>query len=126
MSARSLQLLVFSGIAAVSVAACAPRERVAAPDASASGQRPIMAAQRISLDGSHEAVAAAPSMLNNEPAALAARARDEVHLPDGTVGVRVAKRYYHTIVVCRQPDGSFSTECPAAPAAAATATGAKP
>jgi hypothetical protein len=37
----------------------------------------------------------------------------EVHLPDGTVGVRVAKRYYHTISVCRQADGSFSSDCPA-------------
>jgi hypothetical protein len=36
-----------------------------------------------------------------------------VHLPDGTVGVRVAKRYYHTISVCRQADGSFSSDCPA-------------
>ena len=38
---------------------------------------------------------------------------DEVRLPDGTVGVRVAQQYFHTIVVCRQSDGSFSSECPA-------------
>jgi hypothetical protein len=38
---------------------------------------------------------------------------EEVWLPDGTVGVRVAQQYFHTIVVCRQRDGSFSTQCPA-------------
>ena len=42
------------------------------------------------------------------------RDADEVHLPDGTVGVRVARRYYHTISVCLQADGSFSSACPAA------------
>jgi len=42
------------------------------------------------------------------------RDADEVHLPDGTVGVRVARRFYHTISVCLQADGSFSSACPAA------------
>lgn len=42
------------------------------------------------------------------------RDADEVHLADGTVGVRVARRYYHTISVCLQADGSFSSDCPAA------------
>lgn len=42
------------------------------------------------------------------------RDADEVHLPDGTVGVRVARRFYHTISVCLQADGSFSSDCPAA------------
>ena len=37
---------------------------------------------------------------------------DEVHLPDGTVGVRLARRFYHTISVCLQADGSFSSDCP--------------
>ena len=45
---------------------------------------------------------------------------EEVHLPDGTVGVKVAQQYFHTIVVCRQRDGSFSTQCPVA------RTGAQP
>jgi len=39
---------------------------------------------------------------------------EEIHLPDGTVGVKVAKQYFHTIVACRQPDGTYSTNCPAA------------
>jgi len=39
---------------------------------------------------------------------------EEVRLPDGTVGVKVAQQYFHTIVVCRRRDGSFSTQCPAA------------
>ncbi len=38
---------------------------------------------------------------------------EEVRLPDGTVGVKVAQQYFHTIIVCRQRDGSFSTQCPA-------------
>jgi hypothetical protein len=43
-----------------------------------------------------------------------ATAPEEIHLPDGTAGIRLAERYYETIVVCRQPDGRFGTDCPAA------------
>jgi hypothetical protein len=46
---------------------------------------------------------------------------EEVHLPDGTVGVKVAQQYFHTIVVCRQRDGSFSTQCPVVAAGAGPA-----
>ena len=35
----------------------------------------------------------------------------EVHLADGTVGVRPARQYLHTIVLCRQADGSFGERC---------------
>ena len=38
---------------------------------------------------------------------------EEIRLPDGTVGVKVSQQYFHTIVVCRQSDGTFSTQCPA-------------
>lgn len=47
---------------------------------------------------------------------------EEVRLPDGTVGVKVAQQYFHQIVVCRQRDGSFSTQCPAVAAVTAPAS----
>jgi hypothetical protein len=71
------------------------------------------AAQRIEIGPAEEpsatTAAAAPAA---GPRADAA-APEEIHLPDGTVGVKVSKQYFHTIVVCRQRDGSFSTQCPA-------------
>ena len=107
MTARLPCLLVFCCIGAVPLVACKPHS-----EQSAARMHSIAAAQRISVDGVAQSMPAVPATLNNEPAALAERAVDEVHLPDGTVGVRVAKRYYHTIVVCRQADGSFSSDCP--------------
>lgn len=112
MTARIPRLLVFCCAGALPLLACAPRGDVAAKRTTATNPPAIAAAQRISLDGAAEPAPADPATLNNEPAALAARAVDEVHLPDGTVGVRVDKRYYHTITVCRQADGSFSSHCP--------------
>jgi hypothetical protein len=41
-------------------------------------------------------------------------APEVLRFPDGTVGVKVAQQYYHTIVACRLPDGSFTTQCPPA------------
>ena len=89
----------------------------------AAGPTRARAAQRIVLDpathlpiageGSDGAsVASGRRMLPSMP--------EEVHLPDGTVGVKVAQQYFHTIVVCRQRHGNFSTQCPAA------RTGAQP
>jgi hypothetical protein len=43
-----------------------------------------------------------------------AAAAEEIHLPDGTVGIRLPERYSETVVVCRQPDGRFGTDCAAA------------
>jgi hypothetical protein len=42
--------------------------------------------------------------------------RERVVLPDGTEGVKLAPRDRHSVVVCRQADGSFGEKCPAAPA----------
>lgn len=77
----------------------------------------VSAAQRVYIDP------ATGEIRSPEPAELATSASanqqtsvanaDEVHLPDGTVGVRVAHRYYHTISVCRHADGTFSSDCPA-------------
>ena len=61
-------------------------------------------------------VASAPSdsaLPAAQPTRVLSRDADEIHLPDGTVGVRVSRRYYHTISVCVQADGSFSSACPA-------------
>ena len=115
MTARLPYLLVLCCVGALPLVACKPHS-----EQSAARPTSIAAAQRSSLAGAVQSMPAVPVALNNDPAALAARAADEVHLPDGTVGVRVAKRYYHTIVVCRQADGSFSSDC------AAAAAGARP
>jgi hypothetical protein len=82
------------------------------------------AAQRIVLDPlTHLPTAAAPAGAVAATPGSGARevsgrrtlptVPEEVRLPDGTVGVKVAQQYFHTIAVCRQRDGSFSTQCPA-------------
>jgi hypothetical protein len=97
-------------IAASSVlllAGCSARSDVsAAPPVHAS------AAQRIEIGPADEPAVTSASVPAAPTAALRADAAagEEIHLPDGTVGV---KQYFHTIVVCRQRDGSFSTQCPA-------------
>ena len=125
MTVKFPKLLVFSCLAVLPLLACAPSVQVTGEPAADANAPIVAAAQRISLDGSSATEALSATGLNNEPTALAARAADEVRLPDGTVGVRVAKRYYHTISVCRQPDGGFSSNCPAT-AAVPSSAGAKP
>ena len=75
---------------------------------------PATGATRVPEAAELDAVAA-QSMATAGPnsAALAAAPPEEFHLPDGTVGIRVPREAYDTIVVCRQTDGSFSTNCPA-------------
>jgi hypothetical protein len=95
------------------------------------GPAQVRAAQRIALDpATHLPIAAERADASAPPADSGAGAGsgrrvlpavpEEVRLPDGTVGVRVAQQYFHTITVCRQRDGSFSTRCPAG------ASGARP
>jgi hypothetical protein len=70
------------------------------------------AAQRVVLAGATDPAA------SSESAALTAGTRvqpdvpEVLRFPDGTVGIRVAQQYYHTIVACRLPDGTFTTHCP--------------
>ena len=117
MTASLPRLLVLCCTTAVLLAASVPRTELPARGAIA-----IAAAQRITIDpGTGLAIAPdqagaipAPADVAVESAALVPGEVNEVHLPDGTVGVRVAKRYFHTIVVCRQADGSFSSDCPPA------------
>jgi hypothetical protein len=47
----------------------------------------------------------------SQAAAAGVGSADELRLPDGTVGVRPARQFLHTIVLCRQPDGSFGAQC---------------
>ena len=88
------------------------------------GQPHAAAAQRIVLDpvthlatsaGQADAAASAPDSGAGEVSGRRTlpTVPEEVRLPDGTVGVKVAQRYFHTIAVCRQRNGSFSTQCPA-------------
>jgi hypothetical protein len=62
-----------------------------------------------------EAELAASASSASAKAALrpGAAAPEEIHLPDGTAGIRLDQRYIETITVCRQPDGSFGSHCPA-------------
>ena len=75
------------------------------------------AAQRIDLgpptaEAAGVAAAAGATASSLTAARHDAPAAEEIRLPDGTVGVRVAQQYFHTITACRQPDGTFSTNCP--------------
>lgn len=97
------------------------------------GQVHAAAAQRIVLDPvTHRATSApqaeAMAVAPDSGASIASGGRtlprvpEEVRLPDGTVGVKVAQQYFHQIVVCRQRDGSLSTQCPTVAAGAGPAS----
>ncbi len=95
------------------VAGCSAHTDVGADVGAA---RPVhaSAAQRIDLGPG----AAAPTSAAGVTAAVSAtrlvpEAPEVIRLPDGSVGVKVAQRYFHTIVACRRSDGTFTTECPA-------------
>ncbi|MFO1265472.1 MAG: hypothetical protein U1F67_00890 [Rubrivivax sp.] len=45
--------------------------------------------------------------------------REHFVLPDGTEGVKLLPRDRHAVVVCRQADGSYGSDCPKATGAAA-------
>jgi len=123
MIASLPRLLLAISTTAVMLSACQPRSDLA-PDRTT----PIAAAQRVTLDPvTHLPVAtvSADAVGDAQPAGVTAgvsaalsatagpREANEVHLPDGTVGVRVDQRYFDTVTVCRQPDGSFGSACPA-------------
>ncbi len=44
-------------------------------------------------------------------AAASADSAAEVHLADGTVGVRPARQFLHSVELCRQPDGGYGERC---------------
>jgi len=76
----------------------------------ATGQLREPTAAELAAEGTQSAGGLQVSQKQALPAT--AVAADEVHLPDGTVGVRPSRQYLHTIVLCRQPDGSFGEHCP--------------
>jgi hypothetical protein len=116
MAVESKHLGLIAGATLLLLAACSAREPVAGHAVHAS------AAQRIELGavpGSPARLAPGAAQAAGEAAGALAAARsepivaEEIHLPDGTVGVKVARQFFHTIIACRQPDGTFSTNCPA-------------
>jgi hypothetical protein len=114
MSSRFRCLLPLLAAAGLQLAGCSARTGVVPPQASVDiAKVRARAAQRVDLPGA-SAVAEPGDAL-----ALAAGTRTQpatpeiLRFPDGTVGIRVAQQYYHTIVACRLPDGSFTTRCPA-------------
>ena len=124
MIASLPRLLALSCTTTLLLAACQQRSEMA-PDRPA----PVAAAQRITLDPvtrlpvstvTAGAASDAPSLVGTAAVSATAGPREatEVHLPDGTVGVRVDQRYFDTVTVCRQPDGSFGSACPVGKVAA--------
>ena len=111
------RLLLLAAVG-LQLAACSARTDLA-PPRSVGAVAPVhaSAAQRIELPGAAGAAAAGANMPGGA-AALGAGARiqpaapEMLHFPDGTVGIKVAQQYYHTIVACRLPDGTFTTSCP--------------
>ena len=91
------------------LAACSARTNIAAT-------HPVhaSAAQRIELPGAEGVAAAEVSTVANAGRRTLPEAPEVIRLPDGTVGIKVAQQYFHTIVACRQPDGTFGTQCPPA------------
>jgi hypothetical protein len=70
------------------------------------------AAQRVELAGAADAAVPADSAALTPGTRIQPATPEVLRFPDGTVGIKVAQQYYHTIVACRLPDGSFTTRCP--------------
>ena len=76
--------------------------------------RPVhaSAAQRIELPGAEGAAVADVSPVANAGSRVLPEAPEVIRLADGTVGIKVAQQYFHTIVACPQPDGTLGIQCP--------------
>ena len=112
MSSRFQCRFLLLAAAGLQLAGCSARTGVAlSQPPTVAAPVHARAAQRIELPG------ASDSVVSGESAALTAGTRmqptapEVLRFPDGTVGVKVAQQYYHTIVACRLPDGSFTTQC---------------
>lgn len=99
--------------AGLQLAACSARTEVASakPPAVMAPAR-ARAAQRVDLPGATESAVAAESAGFAAATRIQPATPEVLRFPDGTVGIKVAQQYYHTIVACRLPDGSFTTQCP--------------
>ena len=110
MSMRPHYRVLAATVAALLAAGCSARGPAGSADSIATMGVHARAAQRIVLPG---ATAEATVAANAAPLRrLQPEAPEVIRLPDGTVGVKVAAQYFETVVACRQPDGSFSTNCP--------------
>ncbi|MDE2250736.1 MAG: hypothetical protein KGL25_04955 [Gammaproteobacteria bacterium] len=105
-------------VAGLQLAACSERAGVAPPPpAAAPAPVHASAAQRVDLPGA-SAAAVSGAAVPGASAATGVGVRvqpatpEVLRFPDGTVGVKVAQQYAHTIVACRLPDGTFTTDCP--------------
>ena len=114
MPTTSMRVVLAMLAAGLGLAACSAHSAAPAGLQQHADALHASAAQRIELAPTPDAALSA-TPVTVSPGQIVAEAPEEVHLPDGTVGVKVAKQYFHTIVVCKQRDGSFSTQCPAAP-----------
>ena len=118
MSSRFQCRFLLLAAAGLQLAGCSARTEVA-PAQPPSAISPVhaRAAQRIELPGAAGAVVSGEAVSGGS-AALTAGTRvqpaapEVLRFPDGTVGIKVAQQYYHTIVACRLPDGSFTSQCP--------------
>lgn len=82
-------------------------------DVGAAGPVHASAAQRVEMPGAEGAAAADVSPVANAGSRVLPEVPEVIRLPDGTVGIKVAQQYFHTIVACRRSDGTFTTKCPA-------------
>jgi hypothetical protein len=103
-------LLVATGLP---LAGCSARTEVA-PSQPPGVVAPVhaRAAQRVELPGASAAAVSAERAALTTGTRMQPAAPEVLRFPDGTVGVKVAQQYYHTIVACRLSDGSFTTQCP--------------
>lgn len=107
MSIRLKRQLLLIAAGGSLLAACSSGTNVAA-------SHPVhaSAAQRIELPSADGAGAPEVSVAASVGGRVLPEVPEVIWLPDGTVGIKVAQRYFHTIVACRQPDGTFGTRCP--------------
>lgn len=113
MSSRFQCCFLLLASAGLQLAGCSERTEVApSRPPSAIWQVHARAAQRIELPGAPATVVSGESTALTAGTRIQPAAPEMLRLPDGTVGIKVAQQYYHTIVACRLPDGSFTTQCP--------------
>jgi len=119
MSSRFQCQLLLLAAAGLHLAGCSARTEVAPSTAVVASQLAgtiapahARAAQRAVLPGATDSAVAAESAALSPGNRIQPATPEVLRLPDGTVGIKVAQQYYHTIVACRLPDGSFTTQCP--------------
>lgn len=118
---RIIALAALAALVGSLVTGAAPVAGAAATHAPVAGAAqqvfldPVTGLPREPTEAEMAALAALASSASTKAALRpGAAAPEEIHLPDGTAGIRLDQRYYETVTMCRQPDGSFGSQCPAA------------